>query len=409
MSQHRAAGLTTAQPPWTVPTGVSQVLDLEAGQHDWERTPGTLVHGYAYNGQVPGPVIEATVGDTLLVRFTNRLAEPTSIHWHGIRIPAADGGNDPGGTVPPGGTADYRFSLPDAGTFWYHPHVREPVQLARGLYGAIVVRDPAEPRLDGERVLVFDDLTLNRTGQVPAGQLERWRLVNAASASYVHLSLGGHRFHVLGTDGGLIPAPEPVAELVMTPGDRYDLAVGPLPSGVTLALEALPHNRASDKPRRHTLARLHTGELDGDSTLAASVDLRQFGREIPPLAGPAMEPTRTIRLGGRFPRHDVEGRVNGSPHVYEAPVRVGELQVWELTNDTGLDHPFHLHGFFFQVLCVNGTPPSYRSWEDTINVPAHGYVRIAWLPDDRPGRWMYHCQVLEHHGVDMVGSFEVVA
>jgi FtsP/CotA-like multicopper oxidase with cupredoxin domain len=79
-----------------------------------------------------------------------------------------------------------------------------------------------------------------------------------------------------------------------------------------------------------------------------------------------------------------------------------------VVNQTKMDHPFHLHGFFFQVLQVNGAPPPYRSWEDTINVPAKGRVRIAWLPDDRPGSWMYHCHILEHHAAGMMAHFEVV-
>jgi FtsP/CotA-like multicopper oxidase with cupredoxin domain len=89
-------------------------------------------------------------------------------------------------------------------------------------------------------------------------------------------------------------------------------------------------------------------------------------------------------------------------------VRVGELQVWEVVNETKMDHPFHLHGFFFQVLEVNGRPVEKLSWEDTVNVPAKGQVRIAWLPDDRPGSWMYHCHILEHHAAGMMAHFEVV-
>jgi FtsP/CotA-like multicopper oxidase with cupredoxin domain len=87
---------------------------------------------------------------------------------------------------------------------------------------------------------------------------------------------------------------------------------------------------------------------------------------------------------------------------------VGELQVWDVVNETAMDHPFHLHGFFFQVLHVNGNPPATMSWEDTINVPKRGRVRIAWLPDNRPGSWMYHCHILEHAAAGMMTHFDVV-
>ena len=91
------------------------------------------------------------------------------------------------------------------------------------------------------------------------------------------------------------------------------------------------------------------------------------------------------------------------------PVKVGELQVWDVVNATMMDHPFHLHGFFFQVLEVNGKKPEWRSLEDVINVPPKGTVRIAWYPDHRPGMWMYHCHILEHHAAGMMAHFEGAA
>ena len=100
--------------------------------------------------------------------------------------------------------------------------------------------------------------------------------------------------------------------------------------------------------------------------------------------------------------------VNKQPHHRDKPVKVGETQVWELVNDTLMDHPFHLHGFFFQVLSVNGKAPAFRSWEDTVNLPPRSRVRIAWKADDRVGEWMYHCHILEHHQSGMMAHFEVV-
>ena len=89
-------------------------------------------------------------------------------------------------------------------------------------------------------------------------------------------------------------------------------------------------------------------------------------------------------------------------------MKAGELQIWDVVNETLMDHPFHLHGFFFQLLAVNGEPPAYRSWEDVVNVPPRSTVRIAWLPDDRHGSWMYHCHILEHHASGMMAHFDVV-
>src|ERR671914_347289 len=251
-------------------------VDLEAREMDWEFTPGRVTRAWGFNGQIPGPTIEARVGDVLEVRLTNRLPEPTVIHWHGLRVPAAMDGTDMvQRPVAPGDTFVYRFKLPDAGTFWYHPHKNEIVQLERGLYGAIVVRGPNEPELDAERVLVLDDVQLDRKGQIKppgwwierhdgrqgstrlvngkkepeltiaAGQVERWRIVNAASARYVRLSIGGRPFTILGTDGGLIEEPVTVSEVLLVPADRVDLAVGPFTEGETLRIVSLPYNRRS--------------------------------------------------------------------------------------------------------------------------------------------------------------------
>ena len=251
-------------------------LDLEAREVDWEFTPGRVTRAWGYNGQIPGPTIEARAGDVLEIRFTNRLPEPTTIHWHGLQIPAAMDGTDMvQQPVGPGESFTYRFKVPDAGTFWYHPHSNETVQLERGLYGAMVVRSSDEPQLDAERVLVLDDVQLDRKGQIKppgwwieqhngregntrlvngkkepeltiaAGQVERWRIVNAASARYVRLSIGRRPFTLLGTDGGLIDAPITLNEVLLTPADRVELAVGPFEEGETLHIESLPYNRRS--------------------------------------------------------------------------------------------------------------------------------------------------------------------
>ncbi len=119
-----------------VGAGKTVTVRFEAAETGWEIAPGHVVPGYGFNGQVPGPTIEADVGDTLVVELTNALTEPTSIHWHGLRVPAEmDGTQLVQQPIQPGEGFEYRFVLPDAGTFWYHPHMNETVQLEKGLYG----------------------------------------------------------------------------------------------------------------------------------------------------------------------------------------------------------------------------------------------------------------------------------
>jgi FtsP/CotA-like multicopper oxidase with cupredoxin domain len=420
-------------PAATAPTAY---VELEARPSEWTIAKGVTLSGWSYNGQVPGPVIEAHVGDLLVVRLTSHLPEPTTIHWHGLRIPAVmDGTEVVQHPVAPGETFEYRFTLPDAGTFWFHPHTNETVQLERGLHGVLIVRERGEDPLvvDRERVLVLDDVLLDGSGDfatfderwqrhegrdgnvlllngradgelsMSAGQVERWRIVNVANSRYMRISLGGREFRLIGTDGGLIEGPVAMRELLLVPGDRAEILVGPFMGQETFDIEALPYARGTSGDGAGRVATVCVGPT-GSSNVRVPATLGS----IVPLAPFDAEPTRRVRFGGRRnAAGEVEFLVNGETHLDDQPVRVGELQVWEIMNATKLDHPFHLHGFFFQVLSENGGPPAFRSWEDTYNVRAGGRVTIAWMPDDRPGNWMYHCHILEHHAMGMMANFVV--
>jgi FtsP/CotA-like multicopper oxidase with cupredoxin domain len=421
--------------PLVSEAGREVVVDLEAAAHAWDIGGGfEPLDGWSYNATAPGPTIEARQGDTLVVRLTNRLDEPTTIHWHGLRLPAPmDGTQDVQKTVPPGGQFEYRFALPDAGTFWYHPHTNETVQLERGLYGVLVVRGKDEPVVDGERVLVFDDVLLDRRGGIAApggvmerhngrqgnvrllngrvqptlamaaGQVERWRLVNVSSARYVNFALSGLPFRIIGSDGGLIEAAVIATEVQLAPADRVEILVGPFEDGQEVQIQSLRTTGfMSRQPHAYGMVRV-------GAAAPSTANIPAKLRTIEPLAAADAPAMREVFLGG-WPSlaRGWDFMVNGDRHHHGDPVRVGELQVWDIVNRTPMDHPFHLHGFFFQVLTINGAPPEYRSWEDTVHVPPLGRVKIAWLPDDRPGPWMAHCHILEHHAAGMMMHFEVV-
>ncbi len=413
------------------------IVELEACEIDWEFVPGQRTRAWAFGGQVPGPTIEAQVGDVLEIRFVNRLPEPTVVHWHGLRIPAdMDGTERSQRPVFPGETFTYRFRVPDAGTFWYHSHFNETVQLERGLYGAVIVRAADEPVFDADRTFVFDDVELEKDGAIKspgwwleshdgregstrlvngqhepvihmaAGQIERWRIVNASSARYVRLSVGGQPFQIIGSGGGLIPSPVIATEVLLCTANRTEIAVGPFAEGDTFRIETLPFDRGSFKSHRRP-ERFATLKLGARAPSLAQVPNPL--RTIEPLVTGPVTPTREVRLGFSLGmKHGAEFNINREQHHHADPVRVGELQVWDVLNRSPIHHPFHLHGFFFQVLAVNGIPTDRLSWEDTVNVPSFGSVRIAWLPDDRPGGWMYHCHILEHHAAGMMAHFDVV-
>ena len=406
-------------------------VELEAREADWQVTPGRAARAWTFNGQVPGPVIEARVGDVLEVHLTNHLSEPTTLHWHGIRLPASMDGTDMvQHPLEPGATFVYRIKLLDAGTFWYHSHSNEPVQVRRGMYGALIVRGPDEPVLDRERVLVLSDATVEPTGElssasdrqgcdgnvrlvngaaepeltISGGQVERWRVINASSARYVKLAIGDQPFVALGTSGGLLEAPSPLRDALLAPGDRIDIAVEPFEPGETVSVLSAPYDRGLGIKEPERFATLRVGAR-ADSQAVFSRRLR----DIPPLVEGRATATREVRLGQRAGAHgDVDYLINEMQHLRAEDVVVGELQIWDVVNTSAMDHPFHLHGFFFQIVERNGVAPAFRSWEDTVNVPAGGRVRIAWMPDDRPGEWMYHCHILEHHAAGMMAHFRVV-
>jgi len=413
---------------------------LEASQFSWEVASGKSVTAWGFNKQLPGPELRANAGDTLLVKVTNSLDEATMIHWHGIRLaPGMDGTDAVQKPIMPGETFEYRFAVPDAGTFWYHSHANETVQMERGMYGSLIVDEPSGVVVDKERVFMIDDMKIDEEGaftkpgwfvprvverhdgrqgdtllingkvnptiEMAAGQRERWRFINASSARYFVLNLAGKEFSIIGTDGGLLESPKTVTSQLITPGERFDVVVGPMKEGEEFVMESLPYNRVTFlHPKRETFASIKVGK-----SAPSVANIPNTLRVIDPLASRNAEINRTIVLSvGPSLKDGMDFQVNGSVHVNDKPVRVGELQVWEVVNASLMDHPFHLHGFFFQVLEENGELPAFKSWKDTVNLQPRSKVKIAWMPDNRPGTWMYHCHILEHHAAGMMAHFEVV-
>jgi len=414
--------------------------NLEASMFNWEIASGKTIKAWGFNRQLPGPVLEANVGDTLVVRVKNNLNEPTMVHWHGIRIPAAmDGTGMVQKPIEPGESFEYRFVVPDAGTFWYHSHQNETVQMERGMYGALIVKAESDPVTDGERIFMIDDMKLDdennftkprgfikrvvethdgRQGNtlllngkedtvinMNAGQTERWRFINSSSARYFLLHMEGKELKIIGTDGGLLEYARTVTEVLITPGERIDILAGPFNEGETFAVESLAYNRMTFlKAKRQKFAMVKVGEAK-----PSIASIPETLREIEALAPQSAPVTRKVKLSvGPSLKKGLSFLVNNDVHVNDKPVKVGELQIWEINNVSLMDHPFHLHGFFFQVIEENGKAPSYKAWKDTYNLKPRTKIKIAWMPDNRPGMWMYHCHIIEHHAAGMMANFEVI-
>jgi FtsP/CotA-like multicopper oxidase with cupredoxin domain len=428
-------------------------INLEARVARVEIAPDRHVEAWTYDGGLPGPLIRVRVGDRLIVHFSNRLPTPTTVHWHGIRLPNRMDGV-PGHSQPevqPAESFTYDFVVPDAGLFWYHPHVMSAAQVGFGLYGALLVEDPSERvGTADELVLVLSDIEIRGDGTLESpdtgastgmafgregnhllvngriggellarsGAPQRWRIINAAKSRYFQLDVDGplftdgQLFTIIGGDGGLLEHPVKRDRLVLAPGERTDAIVIPRAApGAELVVRSLLYNRGYGSVEART-------PFDDLFTITMA--------ELPPYAGGPLPETRrsieplstsgatTIDIQltlGQLRDGSFEYRINGEPFARDKPVQAmpGETQVWTVTNKTKWSHPFHLHGFFFQVLDENGSPVRPLAWKDTVDVPFEQTARFVVRFDDRPGGWMYHCHVLDHADGGLMGIVQVGA
>jgi FtsP/CotA-like multicopper oxidase with cupredoxin domain len=379
---------------------------------------------------IPGPLIEAKQGDRVIVHLENRLPETTTVHWHGVRVPNMSDGTPTTQmeVAGNGGTFTYQFTASDAGTFWYHPHVRADIQIERGLYGMLVVSGGPDVPVDADRAFVLDDVKLEASGRLSDktepldimlgrrgnvllvngrtgatlttknGSRERWRFVNAANGRYFNLRLVGHTFLVVGWDGGLLPRPYETDTLLISPGERYEVLVrleGAV--GSSLALETVHHDRGHQLPDPGPKSLL-TISFAGEA--APLAPLPSSWGQMAPVETSSATPIRQIvlkEIEGKTQAEDPKFLINDKafPEVPPIDGRAAEVAVWTVKNDTEMDHPFHLHGMFFQILDVDGRMPEHLGWKDTVNVPQKQTLRFAVRYGD-PGRWMYHCHILEH-------------
>lgn len=407
--------------------------------------PGRASDAYAYNGRVPGPTLEVHEGDHVIVHFQNDLPEATTIHWHGLHIPVTSDGS-PFYPVQPGGKYEYVFTIPrgTAGTYWYHPHPdhRTGHQIARGLYGAIIVRSAHDPLPSSlrENLLIladnrflpdgsFDlpnDETANgvidrengREGdilfvnghvaptlKIRSGEVQRWRIVNASAARVYRLAIPGMTFLHVGSDGGLFEKPVELKEILVAASERVELLVrGTGAPGSRATLQTLPYDRyiPQTRPENWNTSRdLLTLHYSAAKPLPY-VKLPSVLRAVTPLDTSKATAVRVISLSQGL----INGKVMDMDRV-DITAPLGATEIWQIENLVGMDHPFHLHGFQFQVIERNGVPEPFRSWKDTINVPKHETVRFVVRYEDFPGKWMFHCHILDHEDHGMMGVLEI--
>jgi len=419
---------------------------LRVGQTEVELIEGLSTTMWTYNGTSPGPLLQARVGDLVRVHVTNDLDEPTTVHWHGLRIPVAMDGVAVDGVDPiePGETFTYEFTVPDAGTFWYHPHIRSKVQVEAGLYGVFVVHeeDALAPEVDADRIFVFDDVLLTEDGEIAPhtdahmtqmhgrfgnvilanggeradrvhlapGAVERWRIVNTANARTMWLAFAGLEVREIGADGGLWRQDwtRDIADLVLPVGARTELEVR-LADDVTdgeLDLMLPDTNLSGDLI--WVPSKLVPVRLDPEAAPSSADGYTAEPSPELPDADAGTDPGHDVEFNGVSGPDGIEWQINGYswPDFPDWSVDRGTTQVVEIRNLAGPEHPFHLHGQLFTVLTRDGEDADQPGLRDTVLVGGMQTVRIA-VNFDNPGRWMYHCHILEHADLGMMALVDV--
>ena len=414
--------------------------------------PGIATKIFAYNGGTPGPVIDGYEGDAVRITFSNNLGQDTTVHWHGLPIPADQDGN-PMDPVPTGMSRDYAFTLPvgSAGTYWYHPHPHGNTheQVYRGLAGIFIVRSRTDPLGTlPERLVFITDLRLDSNGQIAAdtaadlangregdqvmvngafqpvdaiapGTTERWRIFDATNGRYTRLVLDGAPMVVAALDGCALASPITVPELLLAPGQRAELLVrAPATANQKLVLRTVGYDRGAMVPISPAVKLLEISTSSAGAIAPFAIPLT-----LPAL--PALPEnlavTQTIVLsdmgmvmgggmgGGANGRFTINGKVF-DPARDDITIKAGAAQEWLVRNDGMMDHPLHIHGTTFQLVASNraniASDPRLNAFMDIVNLKSGEQIRIR-LRIDTPGRRMFHCHILEHEAQGMMGVINV--
>ncbi len=401
---------------------------------------------WGVNGALLGPTVRVRRGDKIRINIHNQLAEATTLHWHGMRLPAkADGG--PHQMVEPGATWSPEWAIDQqAATLWYHPHPHGVTErhVYKGLGGMLIIDDDEEGALALPREYGVDDIpvivqdktfsssgALVETDRIGVGMLgttilvngtaapvldvsaehTRLRLLNASSArSYNFGFSDGRTFTMIASDGGLLASPVPLTRIMLTPGERAEIIVAAAP-GETVVLRSYPQElgvadfRAVDAGAQDTLDVL---SLKAAATLTPSAPVPATLAAVkypdPALAGDM----RMFMLG-----NNVINSKSMDMDRIDLEIKAGATESWAVLNAHNQPHNFHIHDVQFQILSLNekAPPAELAGWKDTVYAPPGVTIRLLMQfsrLSDPVVPYMYHCHLLWHEDMGMMGQFLVV-
>lgn len=423
-----------------------RVFDLTAREGSSGFLTGEETTTWGFNEPYLGPTLRAKRGETVVVNVHNDLAVPTTVHWHGMHLPARmDGG--PHQMIEPGGDWSPNWDIDQpASTLWYHPHPHGETEkhVTMGLAGMFIIDDDAEGSLPLPREYGVDDiplivqdvrftdgnqLTTSTRGFIgPVGNqllvngtlgpyldvttdVVRLRLLNASAARIYDFGFSDGRFFALiGTDGGLLEKPYETDHVQLSPGERAEVLVRMVP-GEAVILRSTP----PDLGIGGVAAGMNAGNDSFDVLeLRASGALASVGTvpdALVPLAR-MKETDATVHRRFRLDGLTINDEKMDMSRIDEV-VRVDTTELWTVVNGMSMPHSFHVHDVQFQLLSVGGEspPPELAGWKDTVYLrPAVEYRLILRFTDytDPDFPYMYHCHLLWHEDQGMMGQFVVI-
>jgi FtsP/CotA-like multicopper oxidase with cupredoxin domain len=413
--------------------------------------PGYSTAVSGINGGVPGPTIRVRGGEEFAARVENRLDQPLVLHWHGVLAPERMDGH-PRDQVAPGQSYEVRFPVRQRGsTCWYHAHTDRltAAQAYAGVAGLFIIEDPAETalglpsgdhdvplvvtdkRVSASRQLVYapsmmdamsgylgDVVLVNGTPDawlsVDRG-LYRFRLLNGSNARIYKVAFGdGRPFHLVGTDGGLLPAPLTVTSALLAPGERLELLVdfSAFAVGASVVLKSLRFavgGHMMGGPQQGTEMDLMRFYVDNAATGNAAMPAAL--QPFTPFTATQARRTRVFTLAMSGMVHTINGQLFSMQRT-DFTVPFGGVEIWEYRNLGTEPHPMHVHAAVCQVLSRSGTgslPPEDTGWKDTVLVNPGETVRVLTRFDTHHGVFVHHCHNLEHEDTGMMQNFEVLA
>jgi suppressor of ftsI len=432
----------------TVAPDGTRVFSLEAQSGTTEFAPGAPSETWGYNGSYLGPTLVAERGERVRVDVANSLDERTTVHWHGMHLPAEmDGGPhqmiDPGGTWSPEWHIDQQ-----AATLWYHPHPHGETEshVQRGLAGMFLLRDDVEAALPLPREYGVDDVPVivQDTGFSAEGvrdgsqrgfagalgdellvngtrgpyldvsdEVVRLRLLNASTArSYAFTWSDGRPIELIATDGGLLEASVELDRIMLSPGERAEVLVRVTP-GEQLVLRS--EMTADAAGMIDSIAAMNGGtdafdvlELRAADTLDPSPEMPERLADPQPVDAGTAVTTREFSLDG----FEINGHQMEMDRIDET-VTVDTTERWIVENTSQLPHSFHVHDVQFRIASIDGAPPpaELAGWKDTIFArPETRFELLLRFEDyaDPDTPYMYHCHLLWHEDQGMMGQFAVV-